>query len=78
MPLASLTGLFDWSIKYQDGTHPSEWDPDEYDPEKMKWCACFSFPPCSPSQPQSTAEDGHCKQLAVIAQPVTSKWRGST
>jgi hypothetical protein len=33
-----LAGLFDWSMKYQDGTKPSQWDPDEYDPQKMKWC----------------------------------------
>jgi hypothetical protein len=25
-------------MKYQDGTRPAQWDPDEYDPEKMKWC----------------------------------------
>uniref|UniRef100_A0A7S0WF29 Nucleotide exchange factor Fes1 domain-containing protein n=1 Tax=Chlamydomonas leiostraca TaxID=1034604 RepID=A0A7S0WF29_9CHLO len=35
--LPQWKGLFDWSIKYQDGTKPSNWDPSEYDPEKMKW-----------------------------------------
>lgn len=37
MSLPQWKGLFDWSIKYQDGTTPSTWDPKDYDPEKMKW-----------------------------------------
>lgn len=37
--LMRTAGLFDWSIKYQDGTRPSSWDPKDYDPEKMKWWA---------------------------------------
>jgi hypothetical protein len=34
---ARAAGLFDWSMKYQDGTRPSDWDPSQYDPQKMKW-----------------------------------------
>ncbi|GMH40325.1 hypothetical protein BSKO_08229 [Bryopsis sp. KO-2023] len=30
-------GLFEWSMKYHDGTRPSEMSAQDVDPEKMKW-----------------------------------------
>jgi hypothetical protein len=32
-------GLFDWSMRYQDGTRPTDMASATADPEKMKWCA---------------------------------------
>lgn len=37
MDLPKWRGLFDWSMRYQDGTRPSDFDPREYTPEKRKW-----------------------------------------
>ena len=30
-------GLFDWSLKYQDGTKPTNFDPSEFTPERRQW-----------------------------------------
>jgi hypothetical protein len=32
-------GLFDWSMRFHDGTRPSDMGSARADPEKMKWCA---------------------------------------
>eukprot|EP00803_Ostreobium_quekettii_P002102 evm.model.scf_152.9 EVM.evm.TU.scf_152.9 scf_152:132552-134918(+) len=30
-------GLFEWSMKYRDGTRPTDWSNLEVDPERLKW-----------------------------------------
>lgn len=37
--MAHATGLWDWSMKYADGTEPSRFRPEDVDPDKMKWYA---------------------------------------
>ncbi len=36
-PITIFTGLWDWSMKYMDGTTPSNFNPEDVDPAKMKW-----------------------------------------
>lgn len=35
--LRVLPGLFDWSMKFQDGTRPTQFKPEEFTPERRAW-----------------------------------------
>lgn len=36
-PLARAAGIFDWSMKYQDGARPNDYGAVEMTPEKKEW-----------------------------------------